>query len=74
MFTNSLGESSRHLQKIQDKHDKWLNRISRGSLLAWMNWVSYTRQLWASIRYGIGVLPATLEDIEGFWRLAIATS
>ena len=45
---------------------KWTSRICGGNLPAAFVWVSYTFQLWMDIHYGLGVMPATMEEVAGF--------
>ena len=41
----------------------WLDKLKNAHLPAKYAWVSYRLQLWASIRYGLGVLSARLQDM-----------
>jgi hypothetical protein len=60
------GNSDDQMEKIRDKVAKWTSRICGGNLPAAFVWVSYTFQLWMGIRYGLGVMPATMEEVSGF--------
>ena len=64
VFTAPDGNSAEHFSKITDKADTWTARISNGHLPVGFNWTSYIFQLWRSIRYGIGALPADELEIE----------
>ena len=66
VYTALDGNSRAHLSYIQDKADTWTARISNGHLPVFFNWTSYVFQLWTSIRYGIGAIPADEEEIDGF--------
>jgi hypothetical protein len=66
VFTTPDGSSDGQLEKIRDKVAKWTSRICGGNLPAAFVWVSYTFQLWMGIRYGLGVMPATMEEVAGF--------
>jgi hypothetical protein len=65
VITAPDGNSTGHLEKVKEKMKTWTARISNGRLPAALNWVSYVYQLWMSIRYGIGVLPADREEVAG---------
>jgi hypothetical protein len=54
------------LEKWKTKVDKWSQRISSGKLPAGFTWVSYTHQLWMGLRYGLGCLPADMDEVKDF--------
>ena len=66
VFTAPDGNSKDHFKKLLDKVKTWTSRIAVGHLPARFAWKSYTYQLWMSIRYGIGALPADSDEVEGF--------
>ena len=58
------GDCSTQLGVIQEKVEAWSGRIKAGCLPARAVWMSYTQQLWSSIKYGLGACSASLEDLE----------
>ena len=49
------GGSAVQLETVKSKVGDWINRMKNGHLPAKWAWVTYKFQLWASIRYGIGI-------------------
>jgi hypothetical protein len=49
-------------KSVKTKAEVWLMRLKNGHLPSKYAWVSYRLQLWASIRYGLGVLSAPLSS------------
>lgn len=54
-------------QGISQKSIKtWISKMQSGHLPVSFNWTSYIYQLWTSIQYRIGALPADMEEAHGF--------
>ena len=66
VFMAPDGNSTAQLKKWGDKVKKWVDRVSLGKLPAGFTWVSYTYQLWMSLRYSLGTIPADMEEIDDF--------
>jgi len=47
-------------ERIKD----WTKKIKNGALPTQSVWTSYTHQLWAGLRYGLGASSATLKDLR----------
>ena len=68
--TRPNGDDIHHLQapgkprdkwkSIRTRAETWVNRLTNGHLPSKFAWVSYRLQLWAGIRYGLGVLSIPL--------------
>jgi hypothetical protein len=54
------GSAKDKWKSVKTKAEVWLMRLKNGHLPSKYAWVSYRLQLWASIRYGLGVLSAPL--------------
>jgi hypothetical protein len=50
-------------KSVGSRAEIWLTRLKNGHLPAKYSWVSYRLQLWASVRYGLGVLSAPLSSM-----------
>lgn len=71
--TSINGDDSHHLRapgsakdkwrSIKTRADIWLDRLRNSKIPPKHAWVSYRLQLWASIRYGLGVLSAPLSEL-----------
>ena len=70
--TRPNGDDTHHLRAEGSPRDKWkyiktrvetwVNRLVNGRLPAKHAWVSYKLQLWAGVRYGLGVLAIPLAE------------
>ena len=68
------GSDAHHLQAPGSARDKWksistrakvwLDRLKNAHIPAKYAWVSYRLQLWASVRYGLGVLSSRMKDMS----------
>ena len=65
IWTNPAGDCSKQLEVIHEKVDTWTNRLEVGKLPAKWAWVSYFHQLWAKIRFGLGVNASPVGDLVG---------
>jgi hypothetical protein len=54
------GRSTAHIQYINDRACRWTCKLLNSALPAKWAWVSYSMQLWPSLRYGLGTLSASL--------------
>lgn len=71
--TRPTGDDLHHLRAPGNAKDKWksiatraevwVNRLRNGHLPPKFAWVSYRFQLWASVRYGLGVLAIPLREL-----------
>jgi hypothetical protein len=50
-------------KSVETRSEVWLMRLKNGHLPSKYAWVSYRLQLWASIRYGLGVLSSPLATL-----------
>lgn len=66
VFTAPDGNSTAQLTKWSNRVKTWVERISSGRLPASFAWVSYTYQLWMSLRYGLGTIPVDIEEVADF--------
>ena len=57
------GDSSGHLQLLEDWAETWLNKIKNWHPLAKWALVSDQIQLWPGLRYGLGILNAPLAQL-----------
>jgi hypothetical protein len=56
IYDSPAGGNNDHLDYIQGKAMKWVNRMANGHLLSHMAWVAYKHQLWLGLRYGLGTM------------------
>ena len=63
LWTNPAGDCSKQLAVIKDKVADWTDRLAGGKLPARWGWVSYSTQLWARLRYGLGCNASGAEEL-----------
>ena len=64
LFARPDGDCSNHLRQLAGRIEDWTTRVKNGALPTRSVWLSYTHQLWAGLRYGLGASAAKLKDIE----------
>jgi hypothetical protein len=57
------GSAKDKWKSIQTRAELWLTRLKNSHLPSKYAWVSYRFQLWASIKYGLGVLASPLKEL-----------
>ena len=58
------GSSDKHLASLRKKMEDWKVRAKNGKLPTRPVWTSYSLQLWAGIKYGLGNCLAPMEKLE----------
>lgn len=66
VFDDPEGGNVKQIEKIRDKVDTFVRRITTGRLPAYLGWMAYKYKLWASIIYGIGTMTNDIEAAETF--------
>lgn len=56
------GGHTAHLDRLFSKTERWTNDIKNGHLPSTLAWLSYRRQLWPGLRYGLGTLSNNYDD------------
>ena len=64
LFVRPDGKNEPHLEQVRQRVEEWTALIKEGDLPTRSVWMSYRLQLWAGVKYGLGVLSATMEEIE----------
>ena len=54
LFTNPAGNNSKQLDVLMDLVQKWTKRLCSSRLPVTWAWVSYRRQMWPKMDYGLG--------------------
>ena len=49
---------------LRKKMEYWYIKMTNGHLLSSLAWLSYIRQLWPGIRYGLGKLANDIEEAD----------
>ena len=58
------GCNQRHLANLKNKVEEWTSKVDGSQLPARSVWLSYTQQLWTSMKYGLGACTASLAELE----------
>ena len=66
VFDGPEGGNVKQIEKIKDKVDIFVRRMTNGKLPAYLGWMAYKHKLWASIVYGIGTMTNDIEAVEKF--------
>jgi hypothetical protein len=64
VFSCPSGRSTAHIQYINDQARRWSCKLLNSALPAKWAWISYSMQLWPSLRYGLGTLSASLAQLR----------
>ena len=70
LFARPDGKSDQHFEQMQDKVETWTARIKSGQIPTKSVWMSYTNQLWAGLRYGLGACSVPLSELREGLRKA----
>jgi hypothetical protein len=63
MHLRGEGSARDKWKSVKTRADVWFTRLRNSHLPSKYAWISYRFQLWASIKYGLGVLSAPLKDL-----------
>jgi hypothetical protein len=63
IYSNPCGCYAKQVDVLIDTIQTWTTRVSTGKLPAKWAWVSYSHQLWAKLRYGLGTNGSQLADL-----------
>jgi hypothetical protein len=63
IYSNPCGCYAKQVDVLLDTIQTWTTRVSTGKLPAKWAWVSYSHQLWAKLRNGLGTNGSPLEDL-----------
>lgn len=63
IWTNPEGCGREQLKTLRQHVEEWTNRLRNGHLPARWAWVSYFRQLWPKIKYGLGTNTSPVEEL-----------
>ena len=66
VFDGPEGGNVKQIEKIRDKVDTFVRRMTNGKLPAYLGWMAYKHKLWARIIYGIGTMTNDIEAVEKF--------
>ena len=58
------GGNEGQLVVLRKKMESWCIKITNGHLPSSIAWLSYIRQLWPGIRYGLGMLTNNIEEAD----------
>ena len=58
------GLSKDHFKQMQERMKDWTVLVKNGQLPTRSVWTSYTQQLWAGMRYGLGACSAPLQELK----------
>ena len=64
LYAPPEGSSEPQFAAMRDRVDEWTNNIKNSDLPPRSVWLSYKGQLWPGLKYGLGALPAKLEDLD----------
>ena len=64
LFTRPDGDSSPHMQQMRGRMETWTTKVKNGALPTRSVWTSYTHQLWAGMKYGLGASAATMKELR----------
>ena len=64
VFDGPDGGNVKQIEKIRDKVDTFVRRMTNGKLPAYLGRVAYNHKLWASVRYGIGTMTNDIEVVD----------
>ena len=54
LFARLDGDNSPYMQQMRGRMETWTTKVKNGALLTRLVWTSYTHQLWAGEKYGLG--------------------
>ena len=66
VFDGPEGGNVKQLEKIKDKVEVFVKRMTNGKLPAYLGWMAYNHKLWAGVRYGIGTMTDDIEVVNCF--------
>ena len=64
LFARPDGDNSPHLDQMMSRMETWTTKVKNGALSTRSVWTSYTHQLWAGMKYGLGALSATMKELR----------
>ena len=56
--------NDRHMQQMRERIEDWTKKIKNGALPTRSVWMSYTHQLWAGLRHGLGASSAPMASLR----------
>jgi hypothetical protein len=64
LFARPDGKSDKHFEQMRERIEMWTAQIKSGTIPTRSVWMSYTHQLWAGLRYGLGACSASLTALS----------
>ena len=66
LLTNPIGNNSKQLDVLVDSMQTWDKRLYSRRLPVTWSWVSYRRQMWPKLDYGLGTNSSPMKDLRRF--------
>ena len=64
LFARPDRDNSPHLAQMKSRMEAWTTKVKNGTLPTRSVWTSYTHQLWAGMKYGLGASLATMKELQ----------
>lgn len=64
LYTRPDGKSDNHFEQMRERVTTWTAQIKSGTIPTRSVWMSYTHQLWAGLRYGLGACSASMTNLS----------